>query len=69
MSWTLGSTPKVCANCEFWSGARELVSMRTRVTVNHSTDKGRCLGRTHNKVQKSAATSACRDYQKWAVMK
>ena len=71
MSQQYPSSWKQCATCAFWCGARETDSWGSRVTVASCSVVGKCAipSGGWKGQNRQASGNACRDYQKWPVLK
>ncbi|MBE6845845.1 MAG: hypothetical protein E7508_09115 [Ruminococcus sp.] len=71
MSKQFTSTSKVCANCEFWGGARTFNRIRKCTECESPMTKGKCLNKSSGWANSPGkqADSNCAKWQKWGVLK
>jgi hypothetical protein len=61
---------KNCAVCNFWGGIRQVDSFGSRVTVESSSTKGKCVLQGGPwKGQDKQALNTCAKWQAWAALK
>jgi len=70
MSQQIPTAFKQCAVCNFWGGGREPDFTATRVTVESSSARGKCLLQGGPwKGQDKQASQSCNKWAKWAALK
>lgn len=64
------SSYEYCATCSYWGGKRQPDSPKTRVIVDSSSAKGKCLLQSGpNKGQDMSMEKKCGKWEKWKALK
>jgi hypothetical protein len=61
------STNKNCATCNYWSGIREIPSIKTSIHVD-KTNPAICQMHSHNTAKKTKSTEQCTKWVKWSLI-